>query len=282
MVSVLCNYCNSNVNKYPCHVKPGKKNFCNVKCKNEWQKEFLIGSSNPNFGNNWTNDKKESQSILIKTKVDKDYRLKCAAGMSGKKVSEETKEKRKKTILSNGGYKTNHSKETREKIGIKSKEKFTEEFKKTRYNKMVSLGYWFAKDKIEDYKFYAKLSNWDSDIFKFNLLGFKKLEIFGLWHHVHNKKGVVRDHRFSRKSGFLQNVFPELIKHPVNCELITHADNIRKQQSKTICSDSISLEHLFTLIENYNHYYEYNDRCKLLINMYRSGNRYAKENYYEQ
>ena len=38
----------------------------------------------------------------------------------------------------------------------------------------------------------------------------------------------VRDHIFGRKNGFVLGVFPEIIRHPANCQIITHSDNIKK------------------------------------------------------
>lgn len=73
----------------------------------------------------------------------------------------------------------------------------------------------------------------------------------GFFNQKTNTKGFVRDHKFSRKSGFNDLIFPEILRHPCNCSLIIHGDNVRKHHSKSIQSDSIQLSELFDNIYNY-------------------------------
>jgi hypothetical protein len=280
-IIVKCNQCGNDVKKSPCHVRPGKNYFCNPKCHATFQKGKNTGESNPNYGNKWTEEKKESFSNLIKSKVNDEYRLNCSKGMKGKTVSEETKKQRKATIIKKYGQwpKPNHTEETRELIGKKSKEKFTQEYRNKMYETMVNRGYWIKKEDLDDYKHYYRLAEWDKTILSHSPLGMQLLNDTGMYNSFGNTKGVVRDHRYSRKSGFLNNVYPEILKHPCNCELILHVDNIRKHHSNKVNSNSLSLNELFDLIENYSGNYEYNTKCLELINLYKQGGRYSKENY---
>jgi hypothetical protein len=90
---------------------------------------------------------------------------------------------------------------------------------------------------------------------------------------------LVRDHRYSRRSGFENRVFPEILRHPYNCEFITHSDNIRKQQNKEINSNSISLEDLFEVIKKYPQEYPEQNICLSKIKEYESGLRYSQDPY---
>ena len=90
--------------------------------------------------------------------------------------------------------------------------------------------------------------------FKFSLndypneFDFKLIKKYGWYSPSNSKKpklnGVSRDHMYSIKEGFKNNVNPYYISHPANCQLLTHDDNNRK---KTKCN--ISLEELIKKIE---------------------------------
>ena len=83
---------------------------------------------------------------------------------------------------------------------------------------------------------------------------------------------------FGRKSGFDKKVFPEILRHPGNCQLITHSNNIKKSKSNNDCV--ITLENLFERILLWGDYEE-QELCLSLIEKYKNGERYKKENYIE-
>jgi hypothetical protein len=70
------------------------------------------------------------------------------------------------------------------------------------------------------------------------------------WYSPSNKgnnlNGVSKDHLFSVKQGFVENVDPYYISHPANCNLVLHKDNQRKRAK---CS--ISLEELIEKVEKF-------------------------------
>lgn len=95
--------------------------------------------------------------------------------------------------------------------------------------------------------------------FKFNLadypneFNFKLIEEYG-WYKAKNRgnnpNGINRDHIYSIKDGFYNNVDPNIISHPANCQLITHNDNIKKKSKSNITLDELKLK-----IENWNNKY---------------------------
>jgi hypothetical protein len=280
-VTLICFNCQSKYTKYlPPSAKKSTYNFCSLECRKTGMKGTFTGINNSNFGNYWTDNQRNAQSALIKNKVNEEYRLNCAKGMRGKEVKEETKNKRKSTIIKRYGkfIQIQHTNESKKIIGEKSKLKFTDEFKANHYEKMVNNGNWIPREIKDPYHFYKMISNWDYDVFSFDVIGSFLYHEHGYFSRK-NKNGVVRDHRFSRYSAFKLGIFPEIIKHPFNCEIIKHSDNVKKHHSKKINSDSIELDELFNGILNYDKIYEHQDICIKLIESYKNGERYNIDNY---
>ena len=98
-ILINCSNCGAEVYKSPCFLKKAKNLFCGNVCRVDFMKGRGTGKDNPNFGKKWNNERKESQSKIIKSKVDDEYRDKCSKGMKGKVVGKETKEKRRKTLI---------------------------------------------------------------------------------------------------------------------------------------------------------------------------------------
>ncbi len=44
---------------------------------------------------------------------------------------------------------------------------------------------------------------------------------------------------FSVKDGFIHGVDPKIIKHPANCRLLRHSDNVKKGASSCITLDEL-------------------------------------------
>lgn len=106
------------------------------------------------------------------------------------------------------------------------------------------------KCRLSYYKFYRP-----SCEFKFNLseypnrFDFSLIEKYG-WYKAKNRgnnlNGVSRDHMYSVKEGFINNVDPSIISHPANCKLLVHSDNNKKKTTS-----SITLEELLDRIEKW-------------------------------
>lgn len=96
-------------------------------------------------------------------------------------------------------------------------------------------------------------------IFKFNLsdfnkeFNFKLIEEYG-WYKPTNKgnnlNGVSRDHMYSIREGFDNNIEAGLIAHPANCKLVLQKENSSKHKKS-----SISIDELKTRIEDWNKKY---------------------------
>ena len=67
--------------------------------------------------------------------------------------------------------------------------------------------------------------------------------------------------------GYKNNIPPILLRHPVNCQLITHAQNVAKahKERRYEDGDSINLKTLFKLIKNFKGTWEEQKECMMTI-----------------
>ena len=257
---------------------------CCVKCCRKYTGS-LIGEKNGSFGKEWSTEKRKIQSELIKSKVNDEYREKCSKGKKGKSVSKETIEKKLKTErekIENGYQRPPYTEEAIKNIGNGSSKKFTPEYKKYIRQIMEKNGAWIKLEEKDDYLLYKEFSNWKYQPITSMTEGVELLKIMNLYSkEFRNKNGLVRDHMFSRRKGFKDKIFPEILRHPANCQLISQLDNFNKGKSKSREDCVISLEQLFEKIESWPLEYYEQILCLSLIKMHKSGKRYEKEKYLE-
>ncbi len=294
---VNCSNCNKILYKQP-RDKRNKNHFCNIKCKNEWQKFRKLsketkrkisikssGKNNPMYGKSHSKDTKknisEKKIEYYKNNPDKKFQI------GNSRLSKEEKFQ----IIQKGHLKRNnntyshpHSNESKKLIGIKSKEKFTFEFKKNIREKNEASGLWIPLDQKDNYVFYKELSGWKKRMW--DLVKDEKqillLRSAGIFHPGKNNNGVVRDHKYSRYSGWKNFVFPEILRHPFNCEIILHSDNVKKSKGWKHDENSIKLKDLFSGINNYKYFWPEQDICLKLIEDYNKGERYNRNLYYKK
>lgn len=255
-----------------------RRKTCSKKCQGFLFKETFKGENNPNYGNNWSDEQKAQQSLIMKSKVTDDFRFKVGSANRGKKFSKD-RIKRMHENRTFESYSHPHSDKIKKIIGIKSKEKFTDEYKKKHRKKMEKIGAWISIEDKSDYNIYHKESNWNNPIFPILYEDNKNIiKKHGIFNAYTNTRGVVRDHAFSRNSGFALGVFPEILRHIENCQIILHSDNVKKHISAKIPSDSLTLEKLFDKIEKtkYTDWAE-QDICLQRIKEYRNGKRWKRK-----
>jgi hypothetical protein len=175
------------------------------------------------------------------------------------------------------GFRKTYTQEGREKLSKASSKRYTEEYKKAIRVKYEEKGTWTKLKELEDYEFYKRVSHWKSQVLTENTIGVEKLKHGNLYSKTRDKNDLVRDHMFSRRQGFTEKVFPEILRHPANCQLLTHVDNLNK--SKTTNDSSLTLEELFSRIKQWTLIHEEHSKCLELIEKYCNGERYNKSNY---
>lgn len=86
---------------------------------------------------------------------------------------------------------------------------------------------------------------------EFDLSLIKKFGWYKAKNHGDNPNGISRDHMYSVKDGFLNNVDPKIISHPANCQLLKQSKNASKK-----AKSCITLQELLIRIERWNKKYQ--------------------------
>ena len=221
-------------------------------CSRKCMGEMLRGENNPNYNNRWSEEQRKhlsnyQKSIghIISERVKKDWedneerKNKASLVMSEtvKKYYKEHPEARNRVF----------SEKTRKLIGKKSAEKFTDEFKKRIRQVMVERGYWRPIEDWTPYEIYFKEADWIADMW--DIVENDKLKEYGIFNTYNNPKGCVRDHMLGRREGFKLGIPPILLRHPMNCEILTHSENVKKALSEVDATKKV--EDLFSDIQNY-------------------------------
>jgi hypothetical protein len=270
-----CSYCNAELKRS----KIAKNVFCNARCKGNWQKENLKGEKNPMFRHEYSDEYKKRRSELTKKQMENpNQRYLAGTANRGKTFDAE-----RRLIMSQGmqGHiGVMHTDDTKDIIGKKSSAKFTDEYKERMRKQNYAAGIWIDPLVKNEYKLYCEFANWQQRMFDIVSEGIDKLNAYGVFHMKHNVKGVVRDHMYGRKSGFDNGVFPEILRHPANCQIIQHGDNVSKNFKKKECRDSIiTVDQLFERILTWENYWHEQENCVDLIYRYQHGERYDKIYY---
>ena len=250
--------------------------YCSVKCRDESYRTKLKGPSNPNYGKKWGQESKSIASSRM-IEVMKDPARRQISGSGNRGVTFSDDRRRNMSNAKKGKPGKPHSEDSRRKIGAASSARMkTDEMKARIRISKENLGQWVPLDKISPFKRYIKESNWIASMFD-RVQGDEKelLSTLGVFNCKTNPKGVVRDHMYSRNSVFNNKVPPQILRHPCNCQIITHSDNIRKKTGRYTDGNSQSLEELFNMILVYKGIWEEHPLVLELITDYRKGLRWT-------
>lgn len=154
----------------------------------------------------------------------------------------------------------------------------SKDFYDLKYRKhFEELGIWTPLELKSDYNIYCQLANWKQQMFNYidDPVQLNLLKQHGVFNSYTNISGVVRDHIYSRDAGFKNGVFPEILRHPCNCQIMLHKDNTIKGKQ---CG--ITLDNLFTKILNFDKIWYEQSICIEYIVNYKQGKRWV--NPYKQ
>jgi hypothetical protein len=235
----------------------------------------MLGENNPNHGKKWNKKQRRRAAKISKEAMkDPEQRRKAGNANRGKKFSQEV---RKRMADGHRGLPgPQHTKQVRAVIGTASSKKFTPEYREKQRQTFEERGIWIPLEQKSDWDIYKQLSYWQQRMIdlmpKEVILQINKI---GLYKAGKNNRGLVRDHLFSRREGFELGVFPEILRHPANCQFITHGDNVRKR-FKTQYGSGIPLEELCSRIEKWTGPWNEQEVCLKRIRQYRQGQRYTR------
>lgn len=287
-VQYNCDNCGKEIFRY---TTAAKTHFCDKLCKSKYQEqsfekrfgvekaaqmrarivEVTQGANNPNFGNRWSDEQKLAESIR-KKELNQSLSIDERKERYGKSNRGLT---RSKEYIANW-HSTRQSPEytskplsdeTKAKIGAESSKKFTPAYKQYIRSKMESEGHWIPLSQKTRLEIYYKESNWIQRMW--DIVESELTNDIGIFNAFTNRKGAVRDHILNRREGFELGVFPELLRHPANCQIVRHSDNVKKRSKS-----GITLDELFTNILNYDNKWIEQELCITLIENYRKGQRW--------
>jgi endogenous inhibitor of DNA gyrase (YacG/DUF329 family) len=279
LLRLKCPVCNKQFNRYASQAK-AKSVCCSKKCYAINMESSMKGENNPNFNNRWSEQQKKKQSKLMRSKVTDELRYKYGTANRGKKFSQERIESMHKH-RDKKSYSRPHTKKSKTLIGIKSKQKWENPEYLQKYRQtMENNGYWIPLCEKSDFEIYYQEADWIERMF--DLILCKKqlrlLKKYGIFHNKNNISGVVRDHMLSRRTGFNLGIFPQILRHPANCQILTAKDNIKKKNGRYIDADHLTIEELFDKIESYAGNWAEQELCTTLISAYKAGQRYERKN----
>ena len=208
---IICPKCSISFDNYS---KYGSKKFCSRKCAN---------SRGPR-----TTDFKNKVSIKL----------------SGRKLT--TEHKLKITGEKNGSFKNAKKSKTCQYCG--------NVFLSYRKNgEFCSKNCWInnTNQSRTNFEIYKAKCQFNFNVFDypeyFDLNLIKDYGFYSPTNKKNNPNGISKDHMYSIRQGFDDNIDPYYISHPANCKLVFHKEN---QQKRTKCS--ISFEELRIRVENFN------------------------------
>ena len=250
--------------------------FCCKKCYYQYLPLMISGENNPNFGNRWTDKQKEHLSKVVKTYMEENgeewRKENCGKSNRGKKRSQEFLDKWHSARKDPNYICPDFSEEHKKAIGKSSSERMNDpDFLKKQRKTREEKGQWVSLEDRKDFQIYFELANWVERMW--DIVDSNELLELGIFSSFSNTKGVVRDHIYGRMSGFNNGVFPEILRHPCNCQIITHSNNIKKRHRN---DTQIELEDLFLRIEKYSKDWKEQERVLELIELYRNNKRWER------
>lgn len=115
------------------------------------------------------------------------------------------------------------------------------EIKQRAIDAQLKSGKYFDPESKSDWAVYNSISHFQSIITDYIDTPTDKqlFETHGVFSSKKNPNGVVRDHMLSRRDGFTHKIYPEILRHPANCQIILHKDNARKKSNSSITVDEL-------------------------------------------
>jgi len=272
-IVVSCFVCGKTWLKYRSQLRLNQRCYCSPEHKTEDYRIRFKGKNNPNFENKWSEDKKIQQSKTV-SELMKDPLLRFKAGTAnrGKKFNQTRIDNMFRDRTPRIGWK--HDEETLKIIGFKSAAKFTPEYKKRQRELFEKNGYWIPLEEKSIYDLYFKEASWVKSMWNIIEDSRELLKNLNVFHPRKNSKGVVRDHRYGRQSGCREGVFPIILRHPCNCEILTHSENVKKKKGRYVDHNSISLSELFELIRSFRGEWFEHEETLIAIQDYETGKRW--------
>lgn len=255
-----CDYCGNPQTEFTSKFSRRKRYNCSNKECIKMAKAH-VGELNYMYGKTHTDEVKE----ILRKKAKENFSGKSYEELYGEEKSQNLKLTRSKTFSNYYANNPDHIN------AFKGKKHSIQSLAKIK-NAMVEGSHWRSNDQINDWEIYNKQANWKAPMWDLvEATCFNKFKQFGVFSSRKNPGGIVRDHKYSRWSGFNEGVFPEILRHPVNCQVLSNSDNAKKRSK-----NSISLSELFEKIKNFTGIWDEHYLVLNLIKQYENGSRWIR------
>lgn len=253
-IEVICANCRINFNKtlseFNRNEALGRKHYCSHKCSIDFKQKIK---------------KKACLECGIEFKPHNEKNLFCSQSCAAK-YNNKNRKGEKRNFSDNG--KLNIKKAVHRRLLIE--DSFDEYEKTPKFCKECGNKIEFAKrnsvfcnmtckrnydiKNLTNFQNYRKECKFDFNLSDYpNEFNFSLIEKYGWYkakNYGNNLNGVSRDHMISISFGFANNIDASIIRHPANCNLMLHNNNIKKWKN---CS--ITLNDLLQKIEIWNNKY---------------------------
>lgn len=236
-ITINCEHCNVEFNKttseYIRSVKLGRKHYCSLNCSKESNKVSIKQCLC--CGKEFTPPKKDSKFCSRS----------CSVRHSNKNRNGE-KRNFSSVGLNNillANEKKHNTKEKRKSYNQSPKyckycDKLIPYEKRRNVFCDIDCRREYGKRNMSEYQKYYRLCQFSFPLNNYcDEFNFKLIEEYG-WYSPTNKNnniaGVSRDHIYSIREGYENNIDPDIIKHPANCQLMRHSENISKNRKSNI------------------------------------------------
>lgn len=137
---------------------------------------------------------------------------------------------------------------------------------------MEQKGKWIPLNKLTDWEMYKRETGWIEKMWDKIILP-EDFNDVGIFNSRSNLKGYTRDHILSKKDGFELKLFPEILRHPINCRCLIHSNNASKGSNSFL-----SLIDLFEKIKKFDNEWVEQKLCVEKITQYENGFRWERIN----
>jgi hypothetical protein len=246
-IKIFCKVCGAYVNAVTPGLLKTTKRTCSKECYVKLVKNNTSGKNNGNYRHGVYNEGRRCPKCGGHRSINsKEYCRKCSP----------------QTGNDNGFYGKHHTQETLNIISKASREKFTPELHQSMRQKFEETGRWLPLSKKTPYRIYFAKCNFVKDVLEhLDPSDFNKIK--DGFYNESNGENYVKDHKYSRWSGFNNNVPPIILRHPANCQILTKSQNMIKMSK-----NSLTLDELIAIIKAYKKTWYEQEKCLKEIKIY--------------
>jgi len=273
---LVCPECSTKFERYPSQIR-STNNYCSKQCAyknmppctNERKiklSKLMSGAGNPAYGGGqWDDDRRARHSKTMKQAMKDPHRRYVSGNANRDKKFSKELIQRMHAHRTPSTYGHTPSEQRRKEIGKESSKRWADPDIKRRIVEggratKEAKGTIIPRSMISPWKIYWQQAGWKAS--------YRYTQELNL-----QERGLCRDHIVGRKQGFLLGIFPEILRHPENCQVITLSENSSKARRK---ADPTQPDLLMSRIMEYKGDYPEHNLVVSRVIDYLEGKRYER------